>query len=128
MTLAMAHFSLTSTSLAGRPAFLAIRDDPLQLLEDTLLDIPIVERGVEDVDREMFGAFALGAGVVRVEEDIAVGALLFPGVPQLGIGHTASVVHVDANGNVHRMITDDNVSTTIDPDIAVLSSFLVGSL
>lgn len=129
MTLAMAHYTITSTTLSrSEPAFLAVHDDPLNLLADSLLDLPIVEYGIKDVDRESFGAFALGGGVVRIERDVAVGALLFPGAPHLGIGHTAAVVHIDIDGTVHRMITDDNASTTIDPDIAVLSSFLVGSL
>ena len=127
-TLAMAHYALQTLTVTHEPTFLAIHDDPLRLLEDTLLSLPVVEHGFVTLDKEKFGAFALGGAVVRVEKQIAVGALLFPGVPHLGIGHTAAVVHIDVEGQVHRMITDDNASTTIDPDIAVLSSALVGTL
>jgi hypothetical protein len=125
-TLALAHFAVSSEfSIFRRPTFLAVHDNPLRLLEDVLLDVPVVEVGVENIDRDTFGAFALGAAVVRVEKELAVGALLFPGAPHIGIGHVASVVHIDVEGNVHRMITDDNASTTMDPDIAVLSSLLL---
>lgn len=127
-TLAMAHYAYTHETSSYKPTFFSVQDDPLQLFEDTFLKMPIVEQGLENLEREKFGAFALGGGVLRVEKEIAVGAVLFPGAPHLGIGHTAAVVHIDGDGQVHRMITDDNVSTTIDPDIAVLSSILVGSL
>ena len=127
-TLAMAHYAFLHYTASYSPTFFAVHDDPLQLLEDTFLRIPVVERGIENLERDKFGAFALGGAVLRVEREMAVGALLFPGVPHLGIGHTAAVVHIDADGQVHRMITDDNASTTIDPDIAVLSSVLVGSI
>ena len=127
-TLAMAHFALQNSALSYEPTFLAVHDDPLRLLDDTLLMLPVVEHGFFTPDRDKFGAFALGGAVVRVERELAVGALLFPGAPHLGIGHTATVVHIDIDGQVHRMISDDNASTTLDPDIAVLSSVLVGSI
>jgi len=127
-TLAMAHYAFQSLTASYEPTFFAVQDDPLQLLEDTLINIPVVDRGIKNIDKEVFGAFSLGGAVLRVEKDVAIGAILFPGAPHLGIGHTATVVHIDLEGQVHRMITDDNVSTTIDPDIAVLSSILVGSL
>jgi hypothetical protein len=126
-TLAMAHFGFETNQGSQEPTFLAIHDDPLHLFEDALLTLPVVDHGFSTPNREKFGAFALGAAVVRIEREIAVGAILFPGAPHLGIGHTATVVHIDVTGQVHRMITDDNASTTIDPDIAVLSSALVGS-
>lgn len=126
-TLAMAHYAIMSSDIKFRqPTFLAVHDDPLRLAEDTLVDIPVVEVGVDEIDRSKFGPFALGGAVVRVERELAIGALLFPGVPQLGIGHTVAVVHIEQNGTIHRMISDDNASPTIDPDIAVLSSILVG--
>ena len=125
-TLAMAHYALTSSQVPDSiPAFLAVHDVPLRLVDETLIDMPIVQIGLDHIDRSVFGAFALGAAIVRTERDLAVGAVLFPGAPQLGIGHVASVVHIDIKGTVHRMITDDNASTSIDPDIAVLSSLLL---
>ena len=125
-TLAMAHFAITSEVFSyTEPVFLALHDDPIRLIDDTLIDIPVVETGIPDVDGISFGAFALGGAIMRVDKDIAVAALLFPGAPQLGIGHSASVVHTDAEGVVHRMITDDNASLGIDPDLAVLSSLLL---
>lgn len=127
-TLAMAHYFLQASLVSQEPTFLAVHDDPLQRFEDTLLTLPVIERGFVALDRNKFGLFALGGAVVRVEQEVAVGALLFPGIPHLGIGHTATVVHIDVEGQVHRIITDDNASTTIDPDIAVLSSVLVETL
>lgn len=126
-TLAMAHFLVNNmTNSRSEPIFFGLYDDPLRLLDDTLIDISVIEIGIDNVDRVSFGAFALGGALVRVEKDLGVGALLFPGAPQIGMGHRASVVHIDSEGTVHRMLTDDNVSTRIDPDIAVLSSLLLG--
>jgi hypothetical protein len=125
-TLAMAHFLINNAS--GRmsdPIFFGLYDDPLRLFDDALVDIPVVEVGLENIDRVNFGAFALGGALIRSERDMGVGALLFPGAPQIGMGHRASVVHVEADGTVHRMFTDDNANTHIDPDIAVLSSLLL---
>jgi hypothetical protein len=128
-TMAMAHFAVTQIqSQFLQPNFYAIHDDPLRLIDDTLLDIELVEVGTENLDRSKFGTFALGGCLVRIEREIAVGALLFPGAPHLGIGHTATVVHVDAEGTVHRMLSDDNARPSEDPDIAVLSTVLTGAL
>lgn len=126
-TLAMAHFLVknAATSITD-PIFFGLYDDPLRLFDDSLVDIPVIEVGMENIESINFGAFALGGALVRAERDIGVGALLFPGAPQIGIGHRASVVHIDTEGTVHRMLTDDNASTHIDPDIAVLSSLLLG--
>jgi len=125
-TLAMAHFLINNASGSlSSPIFFGLYDDPLRLLDDALVDIPVVEVGFENVDKVNFGAFALGGALVRAERDRGVGALLFPGAPQIGMGHRASVVHIDIEGNVHRMFTDDDASTNSDPDIAVLSSLLI---
>ena len=125
-TLAMAHFLVNNmTNRVSEPIFFGLYDDPLRLLDDTLIDISVIDIGIENIDRISFGAFALGGALIRVERDMGVGALLFPGAPQIGMGHRASVVHIDNEGVVHRMITDDNASTALDPDIAVLSSLLI---
>lgn len=126
-TLAMAHFLVRNAANGvPDPIFFGLYDDPLRLLDDAVIDIPIVEVGLNNIDKVNFGAFALGGALVRAERDLGVGALLFPGAPQIGMGHRASVVHIDSDGTVHRMFTDDNASTHIDPDIAVLSSLLIG--
>lgn len=125
-TLAMAHFLIrNAASSIHEPIFFGLYDDPLRLMDDTLVDIPVVEIGVENIENISFGAFALGGALIRSEKDMGVGALLVPGAPQIGMGHRASVVHIDSDGVVHRMFTDDNASTHIDPDIAVLSSLLL---
>ena len=125
-TLAMAHFLVNNIdSHMSEPIFFGLYDDPLRLLDDTLIDIAVVDVGIKQIDKVSFGSFALGGALVRVERDMGVGALLFPGAPQIGMGHLASVVHIDNEGTVHRMFTDDNASTHIDPDIAVLSSLLL---
>lgn len=125
-TLAMAHFLINNAASAiTDPIFFGLYDDPLRLMDDTLVDIPVVEIGFKNIDKVNFGAFALGGALIRAEKDMGVGALLVPGAPQIGMGHRASVVHIDTEGVVHRMFTDDNASTHIDPDIAVLSSLLL---
>lgn len=125
-TVAMAHFLVNNmTSHRYEPIFFGLYDDPVRLVDDTLIDIPVLDVGIHSIETLDFGNFVLGAALVRVEKDIGVGALLFPGAPQIGMGHLASVVHIDTGGTVHKMFTDDNASTSIDPDIAVLSSLLL---
>lgn len=54
----------------------------------------------------------------------ASGVILLPGLPHLGMGHRAAWVEADADGAVTRLVSADEVDTRLDPDLAVMASFL----
>ena len=107
------------------PTFFALIDDPLNKQKEAEVEIPLIRQVPEKVTKDSFGMFALGGGVLHVAQHATVTAILIPGAPQVGIGHAGSVVHVDFDGEVHKMISDDNLNVLVDPDIAVLSSVLL---
>lgn len=54
----------------------------------------------------------------------ASGALLLPGVPHLGLDHRAGWVEAESDGTVTRLVSQVGVDPRLDPDLAVLSTFL----
>lgn len=111
--------------LFQRPVFFALLDDPLNAEKQAEVEIPLIRKEPEKVTKDSFGLFSLGGGVLHVEQHATVAAILIPGAPQVGIGHSGSVVHVSPDGEIYKMISDENLSLTVDPDIAVLSTVLL---
>jgi hypothetical protein len=111
--------------LFQRPVFFALIDDPLNTEKQAEVEIPLIRREPEKVTKDSFGPFSLGGGVLHVAQHATVAAILIPGAPQVGIGHSGSVVHVSPEGDIYKMISDENINLCADPDIAVLSSVLL---
>ncbi|MEY5144878.1 MAG: hypothetical protein RL745_245 [Actinomycetota bacterium] len=55
----------------------------------------------------------------------ATGALLLPGLPQIGLAHQAAWVEVEPDGTVARLATALITNPSADPDVVVLSQLLV---
>ena len=111
--------------LFQRPVFFSLVDDPLNTQKEAEIEIPLIRQVPEKITKDSFGMFALGGGVLHVEQSATVAAILIPGAPQIGIGHAGSVVHVSPDGEIYKLISDENLSLGVDPDIAVLSSVLL---
>lgn len=56
--------------------------------------------------------------------ETASGALLLPGVPQIGLDHQAIWIEVERDGTLARLVTASGVDDHTDPDVAVLFSVL----
>ena len=111
--------------LFRRPVFFALVDDPLNTQKESEVEIPLIRQAPEKITKDSFGLFSLGGGVLHVEQHATVTAILLPGAPQIGIGHAGSVVHVGPEGEIYKLISDENLNVSMDPDIAVLSSVLL---
>lgn len=128
-----AHLSITMSQWVlghmmwqfHKPIFFALIDDPLNPEKKAEVEIPLIKQEPEKVTKDSFGPFSLGGGVLHVTQDTAVTAILLPGAPQIGIGHAGSVVHVDVEGAVHKIVADDNLNVHYDPDISILSAVLL---
>lgn len=124
--IAMAQYVLEQMRYEfSRPVFFSLIDDPLNPVKKAEVEIPLIRQEPEKVTKESFGPFSLGGGVLHITKETAITAILLPGAPQIGIGHQGCVVHVDLDGAVHKMISDDNLNVHVDPDISVLSSVLL---
>lgn len=55
-------------------------------------------------------------------EGAASGAVLLPGVPQLGLTHRAGWAEVSHQGSVTKLLSSTNVDVTTDVDLAVLEA------
>lgn len=125
-SVAMAQYVLEHIEpLFYKPVFFALVDYPLNTQKEAEVEIPLIRQTPEKVTKDSFGMFALGGGVLHVTQSEAVAAILIPGAPQVGIGHAGSVVHVNVEGDVHKMVADDNLNVHIDPEISILSSVLL---
>ena len=58
------------------------------------------------------------------DEGVASGCLFLPGIPELGLGHRATWVEADRDGNVGRLVSQGPVDPWADPDLAVLATLL----
>ena len=56
--------------------------------------------------------------------DTAVGVMLLPGLPSVGMDHQAIWIEVESDGTLARLATASSVDTFDDPDLAVLSSLI----
>ncbi|MFW6597741.1 peptidase [Propionibacteriaceae bacterium Y2011] len=54
----------------------------------------------------------------------ASGCVLLPGLPHLGLEHRAAWVETEADGTITKLVSEDDVDPSQDPDTAVLALLL----
>lgn len=124
--IAMAHFVVsTDALLVPEHSFVALKENREESNNSFVLDIPVVGTRIDEADRSIFGDFPLGIAVFHVQENIAKTAMLIPGVPEAGLGHSGISAYVDTSGRVHKMSADDDVNLKSDDDIAALAEIFL---
>lgn len=125
-TIAMAHFIVSAEDLLiASPMFVSLQE--VRSSSNVFIEIPVVAIGIENAERSAFGSFPLGAAVFHVENNMAKAAMLIPGVPQAGLGHSGIYTKVDTMGRVHKLAADDDVNLQEDVDIAVLAEMFLAT-
>lgn len=119
----IACYALTFSNTVFRvPRFFSILESPANAIE-----APFVQDDIENIGPKSFAMYSLGGGVVHVEETGAIAAVLLPGIPSLGMGAHGTVVAVDSEGEIQRVLSDSHMETLTDPDLIILNSVLTGN-
>lgn len=126
--IAMAHFVVsTDVLVVPEHSFVALRENRENEDKSFVLDIPVVGTKIDQANKSIFGEFPLGIAVFHVKEDLAKTAMLIPGVPEAGLGHSGIFAYVDVSGRVHKMSADDDVNLSSDEDLAVLAEIFLST-